>query len=89
MFDENFNTDDEPQYIIKCPYCTSHLQIDEGDRKHDDPVSCYFHGVIGTRLSVLRAVKNGGLEISEKPRHEDHQAMVHSVPLTYVQIKWF
>ncbi len=50
---------------VKCPYCTEHLKINmnRDEPRHDDPVSCAFHGAIGTRLGVSRGLENGDLRL--------------------------
>lgn len=73
FYDDDDTAAAEPKYTVKCPYCTALLQIDQDkdNPKSDDPLSCYFHGVIGTRLSVFLAAKNGDLEIvSKEPTNE-------------------
>jgi len=55
----------KPKQNVKCPHCTSELHIEQrGDNPApDDPVSCYFHGLIGTRHSVMLAVGKGTLRL--------------------------
>lgn len=63
-----YNADDftvpETREAAQCPYCTERLQFEQNgdDLNLDDPASCHFHGVIGTRLDVLRAIRNGNLQ---------------------------
>ena len=67
MFESDYFEADELGSTVKCPHCTSQLLIEQGedDPKPDDLVSCYFHGVIGSRESVLFEVRTQRLAITE------------------------
>ncbi len=61
MLDDDDFQVPETRYAAQCPHCTERLQFQQdGDQLQlDDPASCHFHGVIGTRRDILRAIKNG------------------------------
>jgi hypothetical protein len=64
MLDDDDFQVPETRYAAQCPQCTERLQFEQdGDQLHlDDPASCHFHGVIGTRRDILRAIKNGDIQ---------------------------
>lgn len=74
MFNEDCIIEAGPGQRVKCPYCTEYLKInmDEDEPRHDDPVSCTFHGVIGTRHGVSHALENGDLELVSDPSGQVH-----------------
>ncbi len=64
MLDDDDFQVPETRYAAQCPHCTERLQFEQdGDQLQlDDPASCHFHGVIGTRRDILRAIKNGDIQ---------------------------
>jgi muramidase (phage lysozyme) len=74
MFNEDYIIEAGPGQRVKCPYCTEYLKINmnKDEPRHDDPVSCTFHGAIGTRLGVSHALENGNLELVSDTSNPAH-----------------
>jgi hypothetical protein len=57
-------------------------------RTPNDPVTCAFHGTIGTRLGVSRAAKNGDLVmVRDEPSDGDRMHAILAGSLSYGQIR--
>jgi len=74
MFNEDYLIEAGPGQRVKCPYCTEYLTINmnKDEPRQDDPVSCTFHGVIGTRHGVSHALENGDLQLVSDPSSHVH-----------------